>query len=88
MKKLWTEQAWKDYLRMQERERDMLRKVNQLIRDTERSPFTGKGKPEPLKGTLSGYWSRRITDEHRLVYRVEGDILEIYSCRSHYDWDF
>ena len=62
----------------------MLKRVNQLIRDTERDPFTGIGKPEPLKGDLSGFWSRRIDDTNRLVYRVNGDILEILSCKGHY----
>ena len=62
----------------------MLKRVNQLIRDTLRSPFEGIGKPEPLKGNLSGYWSRRISDEHRLVYTVKGDELVVIACRYHY----
>ena len=62
----------------------MLRRVNELIRDTERDPFRGLGKPEPLKGDLSGWWSRRINGEHRLVYRVKDGALEIAQCRTHY----
>ncbi len=62
----------------------MLKRVNMLIRDVERSPFDGIGKPEPLRGDLSGFWSRRINDEHRLVYRVQNGMLEIASCRDHY----
>ena len=62
----------------------MLKRVNMLIRDVERSPFDGIGKPEPLRGDLSGFCSRRINDEHRLVYRVQNGMLEIASCRDHY----
>ena len=59
--------------------------INQLVRDTERDPFNGIGKPEPLKGDLSGFWSRRIDDTNRLVYRINGDLLEILSCKGHYE---
>lgn len=62
-----------------------LKRVNQLIKDAERDPFSGIGKPEPLKGDLSGFWSRRIDDTNRLVYRVNGNLLEILSCRGHYE---
>ena len=77
-------QGWDDYLYWQQTDKAILRKVNQLIRDIQRNPFTGIGKPEPLKYGFSGGWSRRITDEHRLVYGIEGDTLVILQCRFHY----
>lgn len=85
MKKSWYDKAWDDYLYWQSQDKKTLKRVNQLIRDTERDPFTGIGKPEPLKGDLSGFWSRRIDDTNRLVYRVNDGLLEILSCRGHYD---
>lgn len=85
MKKIWFDEAWKDYLYWQSQDRKILRRINDLIRDTERDPFHGTGKPEPLKGDLSGYWSRRIDEQNRLVYRVKDGVLEILSCRGHYD---
>ena len=88
MKLLWTETAWEDYLHWQESDLKVLEKINDLIKDIQRNPFKGIGKPEPLKGPLSGWWSRRITDEHRLVYRVRGQsdaqVLDIAQCRYHY----
>ena len=81
---MWLPGGWTDYLYWQDTDRDILRKINELIRDTLRNPFSGIGKPEPLKGNLKGWWSRRITQEHRLVYRVESDILIIMQCRFHY----
>ncbi len=84
MKLGFTETAWRDYLWFQQHNQKLLRRVNDLIRDTQRDPFRGIGKPEPLKGELSGYWSRRINAEHRLVYEVSNDILIIISCRYHY----
>ncbi|MFQ5420977.1 MAG: Txe/YoeB family addiction module toxin [Anaerolineae bacterium] len=81
----FTPSAWDDYLWLQKHNRHLLKKVNQLIKETGRTPFTGTGKPEPLKTTLSGYWSRRINSEHRLVYRVAETTLIIISCRFHYD---
>lgn len=88
MKKVWTDDAWEDYLYWQKNDRAVLKKVNDLLRDTERNPFSGLGKPEPLKEGLAGWWSRRITGEHRLVYRVTGSgasqALEILACRYHY----
>ncbi|WP_109048688.1 Txe/YoeB family addiction module toxin [Azospirillum sp. TSA6c] len=88
MKKVWTDGAWEDYLYWQKNDRALLKKINDLIRDTERNPFSGLGKPEPLKEGLAGWWSRRITGEHRLVYRVTGSgdaqSLEILACRYHY----
>jgi toxin YoeB len=84
MKIVFTESAWSDYLWFQQQERKLLKRINQLIRDAIRSPFSGIGKPEPLKGELSGYWSRRITDEHRLVYAATAEELLIIACRYHY----
>jgi toxin YoeB len=66
-------------------DRKLLKRLNQLIQDTLRTPFEGIGKPEPLKGDLSGYWSRRVNDEHRLVYTAKADALVIIACRYHYD---
>lgn len=88
MKILWAESAWQDYLYWQENDRDLVLKVNALIKDIGRTPFKGLGKPEPLKGNLSGWWSRRIIGEHRLVYRVSGSddeqMIQIALCRYHY----
>ena len=84
MKLTFTESAWQDYLWVQDQNRPLLKRLNDLIRDTLRSPFRGIGKPEPLKGELSGYWSRRINSEHRLVYEVSETTLTIISCRYHY----
>ena len=84
----FTERAWENYLYWIENDRDTLSKNNLLIKDIQRDPFRGLGKPEPLKGNLSGYWSRRITGEHRIVYHVEGakpkQILTIIQVRFHY----
>lgn len=80
----FTPSAWDDYLWFQENERKLIRRINLLIRDCARAPFEGIGKPEPLKGELSGNWSRRITQEHRLVYRVTSTDLIIVACRFHY----
>jgi toxin YoeB len=88
MKLVWAEAAWEDYLHWQAHDRAVLQKINDLIRDAARQPFTGLGKPEALKGALAGWWSRRITQEHRFVYRVRGEpgaqTLEIAQCRYHY----
>ena len=80
----WTPSAWEDYLYWQGQDRRQLRRINQLIQACLRDPFTGIGKPEPLRENLSGCWSRRIDDEHRLVYRLEGATLVILACRYHY----
>jgi len=84
---LWTEEAWEDYLYWQN-DPATLQKINALLKDMRRNPFTGLGKPEPLKENLKGWWSRRITGEHRFVYRVIGkddeQRLEIVQCRYHY----
>jgi toxin YoeB len=88
MRLLWTEEAWEDYLHWQETDPTVLRRIHELIRDASRNPFKGIGKPEPLKGNLAGWWSRRITGDHRLVYRASGkgdaQQLEIAACRYHY----
>lgn len=84
MKLIWFDSAWKDYLYWQETDKKILKRINQLIRDIQRTPYTGIGKPEPLKFELSGCWSRRITGEHRIVYRVQPDCIEIISCKLHY----
>lgn len=76
--------AWDDYLYWQMTDKAILKRINQLIRDIQREPFTGIGKPEPLKHQLSGYWSRRIDSVHRLVYAVEGETMLIAHCRDHY----
>jgi toxin YoeB len=76
--------AWEDYLYWQKSDRKVLNRINALIQAIQRQPFEGIGKPEPLKHGLSGYWSRRITDEHRMVYKVEGDAILIAQLRYHY----
>ena len=82
---LWTAAAWEDYVYWQGQDRKTLKRINALIQDSMRDPFVGIGKPEPLRENLSGFWSRRIDDTHRLVYSVEGDALAIIACRYHYD---
>lgn len=85
MKKIWFSKAWDDYLCWQSENKQILKRINQLVKDIERNPFRGIGKPEPLKGELSGFWSRRIDSVHRLVYRVNDEFVEILSCKGHYD---
>jgi toxin YoeB len=84
MELVWQTAAWEDYLYWQETDRKILQRINELIKDCKRSPFKGIGKPEPLKGAYAGFWSRRITDEHRLVYTVTDGRLHILQCRFHY----
>ncbi len=84
MELVWQTNAWEDYLYWQTQDKKILQRINELIKDTLRSPFKGIGKPEPLKGDLSGFWSRRITDEHRLVYTIKEERLHIIQCRYHY----
>lgn len=84
MKITFTEVSWSDYLWLQENDKRLLKRVNLLIKDIVRNPFEGIGKPEPLKANLSGYWSRRIDSEHRLVYEIAEEELTIISCRFHY----
>ena len=83
MKKTWTEEAWEDYLNLQN-DKKLLKKANTLLKDIERGGYEGIGKPEPLKGNLAGYWSRRIDDYNRIVYRIDGEIIEIIQCGTHY----
>ncbi len=80
----FTPSAWDDYQWFGQHDRKLLKRINLLIQDILRTPFEGIGKPEPLKGELSGYWSRRINDEHRLVYTVRADNVVIIACRYHY----
>lgn len=88
MRVVWTPKAWEDYLHWQAEDRKTLQTINDLIRDIKREPFKGLGKPEPLKHGLQGWWSRRITGEHRLVYRISGKAeayqVEIAACHYHY----
>jgi toxin YoeB len=84
VKLIFSEHAWEDYLYWQRTDRKILKRVNNLIKEIQRSPFEGTGKPEPLRHGLSGYWSRRITDEHRIVYKVEKDSLHLAQLRYHY----
>ena len=84
MKLIFAEQAWEDYLYWQETDKKLHKRINTLIKDTSRSPFEGIGKPEPLKNALAGYWSRRINDEHRMVYKVESESLLLAQLRYHY----
>ena len=81
----WTQASWEDYQYWQGQDRKTLKRINSLIRDCLREPFDGIGKPEPLKENLSGFWSRRIDEANRLVYRVDGDDLVVIACRYHYD---
>jgi toxin YoeB len=84
MKLIFSEHAWDDYLYWQRLDKKLVKRINLLIQDVQRSPFEGIGKPEPLKHALSGYWSRRIDDEHRFVYKVETDSILIAQLRHHY----
>lgn len=84
MKLIFAEQSWEDYVFWQETDKKILKRINTLIKETARAPFEGVGKPEPLKNALSGYWSRRINEEHRMVYKVEGESLFLAQLRYHY----
>jgi toxin YoeB len=84
VKLIFSDHAWDDYLYWQKTDKTILRRINILIEETKRSPFEGIGKPEPLKHALSGYWSRRITDVHRFVYKVTEDAINIAQLRYHY----
>ncbi len=85
MKIVFSKNSWEDYISWQKEDRKILKKINELIKDIQRTPYEGIGKPEPLKYDLTGLWSRRIDREHRLVYQIRGEELLIYSCRFHYD---
>ncbi len=84
MRLVFTEIGWEDYQWFQERDRKLLKRINELLKDAMRNPFSGLGKPERLKGELSGRWSRRINQEHRLIYSVENEQLVVFNCRLHY----
>ena len=85
MIKIWHDRAWVDYLIWQGQDKKTLKKVNVLIKDIERNPYDGLGKPEPLKHELSGWWSRHIDDKNRIVYRIKDEKLEISQCKGHYE---
>lgn len=80
----WTADAWDDYLHWQKTDKQMLKRINTLIKEIQRAPYDGIGKPEPLKFDMAGYWSRRIDKEHRIVYAVENENIIIVMCRYHY----
>lgn len=84
MNLVWTDESWEDYVYWQNADKQIVKKINALIKDIKRNPFDGIGKPEPLKYELSGCWSRRITDEHRLVYEISDDKVIVIACRYHY----
>jgi toxin YoeB len=84
MNLVFSQQAWEDYLYWQGQDKKLLQRINAIIKECARTPFEGIGKPEPLRGDLRGWWSRRIDREHRLVYRVEDEALHIAQCRYHY----
>lgn len=85
MRLLWEERAWEDYLYWQTQDKKALKRINALIKDILRHPFEGIGKPEPLKGDFSGYWSRRIDDKNRIVYYAAADTVYLVLCKAHYD---
>jgi toxin YoeB len=85
MKFVFTELSWEDYLFWQKNDKQKLKRINELLKDILRSPYEGIGKPEPLRFNYSGFWSRRIDEEHRLIYRVVDDEIQIAKCRFHYD---
>ena len=85
MEKVWHDRAWDEYLHWQSQDRKTLKRINVLIKDIDRHPFVGIGKPEPLSGNLQGYWSRRIDEVNRIIYKAEGDRLIIAQCGKHYN---
>lgn len=84
MNKVWQDEAWEDYMYWQTQDRKTLKRINQLLQDIDRKGYEGIGKPEPLKGNFSGWWSRRIDESNRLIYRITAGQIEIAQCRSHY----
>lgn len=84
MKKLFLADAWEDYLYWQTADKSTLKKINALLKEIERTPYEGSGKPEPLRYQLTGWWSRRLNLEHRLVYKIEDNTLVVFQCRYHY----
>ncbi len=85
MKILWNESAWEEYCYWQEQDKRTIKKINKIIKDIQREPFDGLGKPEQLKGKRSGWWSRRIDEVNRIVYREKDGVITIASCKGHYD---
>ncbi len=85
MQVLWHESGWDDYIWWQSQDKKTLKRINSLIKDMQRTPYEGLGKPEPLKENLTGWWSRRIDEANRIVYRVKDNALVIAACRNHYD---
>jgi toxin YoeB len=85
MKTIWFDEAWEDYVYWQTLDRKTLKRINDLIQDSKRNGYTGIGKPEPLKGELQGFWSKRIDAVNRLVYRIKDGNIEVLSCKGHYD---
>lgn len=85
MKYIFVDESWEDYLYWQKVDKKMVKKINDLLKDISRTPFDGKGKPEALKHKYRGFWSRRINEEHRLIYQVRDDEILIAKCRFHYD---
>ena len=85
MRYIFIDMAWDEYLFWQKNDKQKINKINELLKDISRSPYEGIGKPEDLKFNYAGYWSRRIDEEHRLIYKVEQDEIIIYKCRFHYD---
>ena len=85
MKLIFVDESWEDYLYWQKTDRKILERINNLVKDISRNPYTGLGRPEPLKYKYQGFWSRRITEEHRLIYRIVDDEIQIAKCRFHYD---
>jgi toxin YoeB len=85
MRYIFTDESWEDYLYWQQTDKKKLKKINDLLKEITRSPFDGLGKPEPLKHQYAGFWSRRIDEEHRFIYKYEDDTVFIAKCRFHYD---
>ena len=85
MNKMWTDEAWDEYVHWQTQDKKTLKKINELLKDIDRNGYKGIGKPEPLKHAWSGYWSRRIDDKNRIIYRIENGVIIIVQCGSHYD---
>lgn len=84
MNKAWQDEAWEDYLHWQMQDKKTLKKINELLKDIDRNAYSGIGKPEALKGNLSSYWSRRIDEKNRIVYKIENEQIIIIQCGSHY----
>lgn len=85
MKPSWCEKAWEEYLEWQKKDKAILNRINSLIKDIQRNGHNGIGKPEALQGNLSGWWSRRIDDKNRLVYKLEAGLVIVFACKGHYD---